>query len=242
MFRERRCRACRAIAGCLAIVAAITACGGGTGLGPGEIKKREDRLRDELPIDWSDYNQGEYEAAIDNFTSTLEKADVIEGVEGVKNLVKAEAYNGIAWSLLRLQDLPGADQAFGLATQLDRTNADAWVGWAGVALARQRYADVLQFPHQALALDSDFNSATRVDSDGRLLGHDRVDERHVRLMLSEAFFQLGRYSAIDRADPNNAAAQIRLVDRSYRFQDPGQLLEAMSRLSIQLQETISESN
>ncbi len=30
----------------------LGACGGGNGLGPGEIQKREDRIREQLPLDW----------------------------------------------------------------------------------------------------------------------------------------------------------------------------------------------
>lgn len=221
---------------------ALTACGGGTGLGPGEIEKREDRLRDRLLIDWASYVAGDYQGSIDSFTKTLEQADVVEGVEGVKTLVKAEAQNGIGWNYLRLQDLDAAAQAFEVASRLDRNNADIWVGWAGVALAMREYADVLQFSNQALDLEPDYTSGARIDADGRDFSHDDVDERHVHLMLAEAYFQLGRYSAIDRPDPQNAAAQVRLIKSDYRYQDPGQLLEALSHISIDLQESITAGN
>ncbi|MFH1567669.1 MAG: hypothetical protein ABIL09_06670 [Gemmatimonadota bacterium] len=220
----------------------LSGCGGGTGLGPSEIKQREERLRDRLPIDWSDYRTGDYAAAIESFTQTLEQADVVEGVEGVKTLVKAEAQNGIGWAYLRLQDLPAAAQAFTLSTRLDRNNPDAWVGWAGVALALRQYADVLQYANQALELEADYNSGARLDPGNRILSHDTLDERHVRLMLAEAYFQLGRYSAADRPDPNNAAAQLRLIKNDYRYKDPGELLETMSQVAIQLQSTITAGN
>ena len=174
------------------------------------------------------------------FTETLQEADAIEGIEiGVKKQVKAEAQSGIGWAFIHLQDLSAAAQAFGIATQLDRKNADAWVGRAGVALALGQYADVLSYANIALEIDADYNSATRIDAAGRILGHDSVDERHVRLMLAEAYFHLGRYSAVDRPDPNNAAAQVQLVDRDYRFHNPGQLLERISELSLELQDTVS---
>lgn len=218
----------------------LLGCGGGTGIGPGEIRQREDKLRDRLPIDWNNYNGRDYQSAIGFFTKTLDEADALEGVDAVKNQVKAEAQNGIGWAFIRLQDLAAAAQAFGLATNLDRANADAWVGWSGVALALRQHADVVQYTNQALDIDPDYNSATRLDGDGRLMGHDQIDERHVRLMMAESFFQLGRYSAADRADPNNAAAQIRLIDRDFRFRDPGQLLEKISELSLKLQSGIVE--
>jgi len=225
--------------GILALAFALSACGGGTGLGPGEIRKREDKLKDRLTIDWNQYNQGQYEDSIEAFSQTLQQADVIEGVEAVRNQVKAEAHSGIGWTLLRMQDLEDAAQSFGLATQLDRANADAWVGWAGAALAQGRYSDVVQYANQALEVDTDYNSGTRLDSEGRVLAHDYVDERHVRLMLAEAYFQLGRYSPLDRPDPLNATAQLRLIRPSYKYKDPGQLLQAISEVAIELQESIT---
>lgn len=229
-----------AIGLCAALTGPLTGCGGGTGVGPGEIQKREERLRDRLPIDWTGYNGADYQGAIDFFSKTLDEADALEGVElGVVNQVKAEAHDGIGWAYIRLQDLSSAAQAFAAATKLDRTNADAWVGWAGVSLALRNYADVLQYTNQALEADPDYNSATRIDQAGRVLGHDELDERHIRLMLAEAYFQLGRYSATDRPDPNNAAAQVRLIDREYRFRDAGHLLEKISELSLQLQDAVS---
>lgn len=219
----------------LICMALLSACGGGTGIGPGEIQKREDRLRDRLPIDWNNYNDNDFVGAIDFFTKTLEQADALEGVEGVTNQVKSEAQSGIGWSFFRLQDLSSAEQAFAQATTLDRLNADAWAGWAGVALAQRDFGDAAQFSSIALETDPDYNSATRVDESGRLLAHDNVDERHLRLMLAEAYFQLGIYSAVERTDPNNASAQVRQVNQDFRYKDPGQLLQAISDLALQLQ-------
>lgn len=230
----------RIAATCLALVLALVlvGCGGGSGLGPGGVKKREDKLKDQLPVNWVAYNSGDFAGAIEIFEETLRQADALEGVQSVKNQVKSEAHNGIGWAFLQAQDLESAAQAFSLATGLDRRNADAWVGWAGVALAQRVFNDVVRFAINSLEADPDYNSATRGDSDGRLLAHDGVDTRHVRLMLAEAYFQLGRYTAADRADPNNATAQLTLVRRGFRFQDPGQLLQILSQVSIELQDTV----
>ncbi|MBI2505582.1 MAG: tetratricopeptide repeat protein [Candidatus Latescibacteria bacterium] len=212
------------------------ACGGGNGLGPGEARKREDALKERLPLDWKAYREGDFQGAIATFTETLEKADLLEGAEGVKNQVKSEAQNGIGWTFFRMQDLDNAYSAFRQATQLDRRNADAWVGWAGIALAQRRYNDAVQYANQALEVDPDYTTENRQDERGRNLAHDVYDQRHVRLVLAEAYFQLGRYSAADRPDPNNATAQLRLVDSSYRFRDPGQLLEGIAQNALLLQD------
>lgn len=213
-----------------------SACGGGNGLGPGEARKREDQLKERLPLNWKNYKTGDFQGAIAAFTETLEKADLLEGADGVKNAVKSEAQDGIGWSFFRLQDLDNASSSFKQATQLDRRNADAWVGWAGVVLAQRRYNDAIQYANQALEVDPNYTTANRLDDRGNNLAHDVYDQRHVRLVLAESYFQLGRYSAADRPDPNNAAAQLRLVDSSYRFRDPGQLLEGIAQNTLKLKD------
>ena len=220
-------------------VIVLLSCGGDSGTGPDEIKESEERLKRRLPIDWTQYNDGDLERAINFFTATLDVADGLEGVEAVRNEVKAEAQNGIGWSFMSQQQLDDAERAFSIATTLNRRNADAWVGWTGVSLAQRDFGDVVQFAKQALEAEPDYDSATRVDSDGRSLGHDDFDVRHVRLMLSEAYFHLGRYSVRDQRDPDNAAAQLSLVNRSYRFQSPGQLLDSLSVAVLSLQKTVS---
>jgi tetratricopeptide (TPR) repeat protein len=216
-------------------------CGGGNGLGPTEIKRQEDKLRDRLPTDWSPYNTGNYAAAIDGFTATLEQADILEGSEGVKNQIKSEAQSGIAWSFFKLQDLDKSDLAFRQALQLDSRNVDAWVGRAGVAHALQQFSDSIQFAITALEIDSDYDSGARLDGGGRNLSHDNFDSRHVRLLLAESYFQLGRYSALDRPDPNNASAQLRLIRGQFQFRDPGQLLQNISEEARSLLEESSNS-
>ena len=67
-----------------------------------------------------------------------------------------------------------------------------------------------------------------------------VDERHVRLMISEAYFHLGRYSIMDQQDPDNAAAQLRLVNEHFRFENAGQLLDSLSVTMLRLQSSISD--
>ena len=103
----------RIIVSCALAVCVLVACGGGTGLGPGEIQKREDKLRQRLPIDWNDYNAEDPVGSIEAFTKTLAQADAQDGIElGVRNQVKAEAQNGIGWSFIRLQDRHGRLQVF----------------------------------------------------------------------------------------------------------------------------------
>lgn len=220
------------------LLTALTAvgCGGGNGLGPKDLQQQEGKLRDRLPLDWVKYNAGDYAGAISAFSNTLVQADGLEDQPGVQNAVKSEAYDGIGWSYFRQQDLDSAADAFRRSTGLDGRNTDAWVGWAGVALAQRKYSDVVQYCLQALENDLQYNSAFRTDEESRELAHDLVDMRHVRVMLAQAYLQLGRYSADERADPYNASAQVRLLQSSFRYSDPGQLVKAISELALTLKD------
>lgn len=234
----------------------LSACGGGSGLGPTEIKKREDQLKAGLTVDWAKYRSGDYANAIQLFAKTLEQADLMEGIDAVKYQVKAEAHNGIGWSYFQTQHLDSADVAFRQSTVLDRRSPDAWAGWAGVTLARaggatsdearrRLYSDAAQYARQALELDSDYDSEDRVMDEevtgSGAIGHDRFTHLHLRLLLAEAYFQLGRYSAVDQPDPTNAAAQMSLISddmqTEFNYTDPGRLLEDISAAALVLRET-----
>ena len=219
----------------LLLAGLIWGCGGGSGVGPEELLKQEEKLRDRLPVDWVNYKNGDYDGAIEFFTTTLENAESYQGPEAILNEIKSEAHNGIGWAFFRKQDLKAASSAFQQATTLNRRNADAWVGYSGVALARRLFNDAIQYAMQALSADSEYASYNRIDSSERQMGHDNFDTRQVRMILAESYFQLGRYSAIDRPDPSNASAQLRMIDEDFTFRDPGQLLLEMSRISIELQ-------
>jgi tetratricopeptide (TPR) repeat protein len=209
-------------------------CGGGNGLGPKDLQQQETKLRDRLPLDWDLYNAGSYTDAIAAFTATLTKAEALQDQPEVQREVKSEAYDGIGWTYFRQQDLASAADAFRRSTTLNGQNTDAWVGWAGVSLAQRQYNDVVQYCLQALDRDTQYNSAYRTDTSERRLAHDGVDSRHVRVMLAQAYVQLGRYSATEKADPGNAAAQLRILRSDYRYVDPGQLIRALSDMALSL--------
>ena len=210
----------------------LVACGGGSGVGPGEVNKREDELKEKIKVDWETYESGDLQSALGAFQQTLLTASTKSGTESIRNQVMSEAQNGIGWIYFKTQSLDSASVAFNEATKLNRRNEDAWAGWAGVALANKRYSDAARYADQALSIEPDYNSATRTlddDDNSMLVGHDNFDARHLRLLLAEAYFHLGRYSAAERSDPKNAAAQVRLLrNNQFAYIDPGKLLEAIS--------------
>ena len=146
--------------------------------------KQEEKLRDRLPVDWVNYKNGD-DGAIEFFTTTLENVESYQGPEAILNEIKSEAHNGIGWAFFRKQDLKAASSAFQQATTLNRRNADAWVGYSGVA-ARRLFNDAIQYAMQALSADSEYASYNRIDSSERQMGHDNFDTRQVRMILAES--------------------------------------------------------
>lgn len=220
-------------------------CGGGCGPEPQEGgAETEVELQALLLNGWKHYNLGDFRTAIDTFSAALEKVNVNEPAldPGVRRQVTAEAHNGIGWSYFRTRELDNARNAFRQATSFSSRISDAWVGWAGVALMQGRYADAVQFGNQGLEDDRSYNSALRNGPEWKYislqewqpLGHDRVDVRHVRLMLAEGYYQLGRYSAAESPDPNNAAAQVRLIRGAFRYTDPVELVQVIGELAMEL--------
>jgi len=220
----------------------IAACGGGSGVGPVAIKQQEDKLKTQVAVDWTAYESGDLETALEGFQQTLLEASTTSGTDNIKNQVMSEAQNGIGWVYFKTQSLDNAAVAFSEATKLNRRNADAWAGWAGVALAQKNYSDAARYADQTLALDPDYSTGERIldkeDNGSPLVAHDGFDDRHLRLLLAEAYFHLGRYSVAERADPKNSAAQVRLMrNNQFTYTDPGQLLEAISQESQKLLST-----
>ena len=194
------------------------ACGGGNGLGPTEIKHREAAVEQQLELSWKKYNAGDLDGSISGFRETLDAADHLDVSSGTTNLIKGEAYDGIGWSAFRQQDLDLAASSFQQSVALNRQNTDAWVGWGGVSLAQRQFTNTVQFCITALDADLHYNSTTRTYIAGLDLSHDAIDTRSVRLMLAEAYLNLGYYSPVERADPFNASAQVRLLRPSYQYE------------------------
>lgn len=218
-------------------------CGGGCGPEPQEGGVEiEMELQGLLFNGWKHYNLGDFRTAIDTFSAALEKVSEPALDPGVRRQVAAEAHNGIGWSYFRTRELDSARNAFRQSTSFSSRDADAWVGWAGVTLMQGQYADVAQFCNQALERDNSYNSALRsgpewkyIDlEDWQTMGHGRVDVRHVRLMLTEAYYQLGRYSVAESPDPNNAAAQVRLIRGTFRYTNPVELIRVMGEIAAEL--------
>lgn len=121
---------------------------------------------------WQAYQAGEIQKAKEKFVSALSLDDSY-----------AKAYNGLGWCEFRLGNLSEAGEAFSSAIENDTTLLDAHVGFAGKSLAVGEYKSVVE--HATIVLNSSSNY---------VFSHDpSITYYQVRLMLAEAYFQIGEY-------------------------------------------------
>jgi len=118
---------------------------------------------------WSEYNSGNYENSILAFERVL--------AESGQPSVLADAYNGIGWAYLGFSQSVSVNQKnidtalskFQEAITRDKTNADAWIGQAGLLLIRRNSQDDLANALKAIdnALQGDAKYLYRHDYDSR---------------------------------------------------------------------------
>lgn len=201
----------------IALTAALLAaagCGGGTGVGT--ASDRDQQISSEA---WIAYRAGSYAKADSTFREALSV-----------NPNLTDALNGRGWSNFsqasresdtnrRTDYLNTARENFSRAVTAAPNNADAWVGLAGVELASDNYQKAVDAASQALRLDPNYFSP-----------HDNFNFREIRIILATGYFFLGKFSAGEAADPNNAASQVTLLDRAFQYTTPVELILRIQEL------------
>ena len=193
----------------VAIALISAGCGGGTGLGsPGG-----DRAQGISLEAWVAYRSGNYALADSTFQEALSVAP---------NL--SDALNGRGWANFSLASQEGdplkrdgflsvAREYLSRAVAAESENADAWAGLAGVELANDNHQQAVDAALQVVRLNPNYFSP-----------HDNFNIREVRVILATGYFFLGKFSSEEVADPNNAAAQMAILDRTFSYSDPPDLL------------------
>ncbi len=139
-----------------------------------------------LQSGWAEYSSGNYGTAMLAF----EKA-IADG-EDASTAVVADAYNGLGWVYLGFSQNAGVNQKnittalskFQEAIARDSANADAWVGRAGLLLARRDsqadLRDALKAVDNALQRDAKY-----------LYRHDYDSEADLRALKVQCYYYLG---------------------------------------------------
>ncbi len=137
---------------------------------------------------WMEYRSGNYGTAILAFEKALADGD------GVSTTAVADAYNGLGWVYWGFSQNTGVNQKnittalskFQEAIALDVDNADAWVGQAGLLLARRGSQDDLKDALKAI------DNALQGDTE-YLYRHDYDSEADLRALKIQCYYYLGEW-------------------------------------------------
>ena len=122
---------------------------------------------------WTAFSQGQYQDAANSFTEAKST-----------NANEAEAYVGLGWSLLKLDNLAQANTEFNSGSTKNNPSADLYAGWAFVLNAQKDYANSNTQAAQALTVDPNWSFAYGLPLD--------MGDLHV--LKAENYFLLGSFS------------------------------------------------
>lgn len=100
--------------------------GGGSGTGGGGGSTVETDIESLIASAWEDFRYGAYSSAISKFNEALLSSNITD-------TQKANAYNGLGWSLLKSS---GAESAYSAFTQASSLNDEAKIGLASALMQR----------------------------------------------------------------------------------------------------------
>ncbi len=138
---------------------------------------------------WAEYRSGNYGTAILAFEKALADGD------GVSTSAVADAYNGLGWVYLGFSQNTGVNQKnittalskFQEAIANNSDNADAWVGQAGLLLARRGSQD--DFRDALKAIDNALQGDAKY-----LYRHDYDSEADLRALKIQCYYYLGEWN------------------------------------------------
>ena len=190
------CRALFYLASCVFIVLSVLYFGCGSDPDEEQAATPEESLQD----GWTEYRSGNYGAAILAFEKALNDG------ENVSTVAVADAYNGLGWIYLGFSQNTGVNQKnistalskFQEAMAHDAENADAWVGQAGLLLARRGSQDDLRDALKAI------DNALQGDTE-YLYRHDYDSEADLLALRAQCYYYLGEWDKA-RGEVNRALA------------------------------------
>ena len=159
-----------------------------------------------VDVGWILFTAGNYNDAITSFQLAQQTDDS-----------QAEAYSGIGWSRMQLDELSIAATSF--SNGAGRTNPDAtlFAGWAFVLHGQESFSSSNAQADEALALDTNWDFQHGLN----------LDQRHLHLLRAENFFALGNFisslsevqilNPIFAADVGTSDGQAALADEIERL-------------------------
>ena len=127
---------------------------------------------------WVNFEAGDYSTAISEFNSAI-----------AKDASAFEAYSGIGWSQIRLDQIVDAETNFLTALNGNYAGKELLAGLAAISLANEEYAAAIGYAESILNIDPDW-----------VFEHDNtVDFKDVWLLVATAYFHEGDFAEVEAA-------------------------------------------
>lgn len=143
----------------------------------------------DIELGWAEYSSGKYEAATQAFERVLNAAEA-----SGDSLLLADAYDGLGWIYLSFSRTVSMNQnyiaksleKFQEAIDLNKNNADAWVGRAVALLVGRDSQDDLQDALKAI------DNALQGDADC-LYRHDYNSSADLYALKAQCYYYMGEF-------------------------------------------------
>ena len=139
---------------------------------------------------WLKFEAGEYSSAVSDFNSAI-----------TKDASAFEAYSGIGWSQIRLDQIDDAETNYLTALNGNYAGKELLAGLAAISLANEEYTTAIGFAESILNIDPDW-----------IFEHDNtVDYKDVWYVVAIAYFHEGDFTEVEAA--------ILKIDSSYSIDE-----------------------
>ena len=127
---------------------------------------------------WVKFEAGEFSSAVSDFNSALSK-----------DASAFEAYSGIGWSQIRLDQIDEAETNYMTALNGNYAGKELLAGLAAISLVNEEYTTAIGYAESILNIDPDW-----------VFEHDNsIDFKDVWLLVATAYFHEGDFAEVEKA-------------------------------------------
>ena len=125
---------------------------------------------------WVNFEAGEFSSAVSDFNSALSK-----------DASAFEAYSGIGWSQIRLDQIDEAETNYMTALNGNYAGKELLAGLAAISLVNEEYTTAIGYAESILNIDPDW-----------VFEHDNsIDFKDVWLLVATAYFHEGDFAEVE---------------------------------------------
>ena len=171
---------------------------------------------------WVKFEAGEYSSAVSDFNSAI-----------AEDASALEAYSGIGWSQIRLDQIDDAETNYLIALNGNYAGKEVLAGLAAISLAIEEYTTAIGYGESILNIDPDW-----------VFEHDNsIDYKDVWFVVAIAYFHEGDFAEVEFAIQNiDSAYSISENDSNTWTVDGNSYLSYQEAVAAYLQSLPSELN